>query len=149
MPRNSTPFTEKKPSVKGIFTPFLGENAICAKYILKLEEWPTFSGEGEYNYIGFIRKIDMFQEDFHIPDEIIVGNPNSLFTRTAKKWYYQMRLDHGKYDCPWWKCEIITKWANNSWIFKMGNAIESAIFNSEKDKPLTWVLKQQDRLSAL
>ncbi|MBW0569167.1 hypothetical protein O181_108882 [Austropuccinia psidii MF-1] len=31
----------------------------------------------------------------------------------------------------------------------MGNAFESAIFNSEKDKPLTWFLKQKDRLSAL
>ncbi|MBW0512880.1 hypothetical protein O181_052595 [Austropuccinia psidii MF-1] len=47
MPRNSTPFTEEKPSVKGSLTPFLGENAICAMDIPKLEEWPTFSGEVE------------------------------------------------------------------------------------------------------
>ncbi|MBW0501503.1 hypothetical protein O181_041218 [Austropuccinia psidii MF-1] len=31
----------------------------------------------------------------------------------------------------------------------MENAFESAIFNPEKDKPLTWFLKQKDRLSAL
>ncbi|MBW0502040.1 hypothetical protein O181_041755 [Austropuccinia psidii MF-1] len=31
----------------------------------------------------------------------------------------------------------------------MENAFESAIFNSEKEKPLTWLLKQKDRLSAL
>ncbi|MBW0478519.1 hypothetical protein O181_018234 [Austropuccinia psidii MF-1] len=31
----------------------------------------------------------------------------------------------------------------------MENAFESAIFNSEKDKPHTWFLKQKDRLSAL
>ncbi|MBW0471787.1 hypothetical protein O181_011502 [Austropuccinia psidii MF-1] len=31
----------------------------------------------------------------------------------------------------------------------MENAFESAIFNLEKDKPLTWFLKQKDRLSAL
>ncbi|MBW0550542.1 hypothetical protein O181_090257 [Austropuccinia psidii MF-1] len=31
----------------------------------------------------------------------------------------------------------------------MENAFESAIFNSEKDKPLTWFLKQKDRLSVL
>ncbi|MBW0511603.1 hypothetical protein O181_051318 [Austropuccinia psidii MF-1] len=60
-----------------------------------------------------------------------------------------MRLDHGLHDSPWWKCEIITKWANNSWIFKMENAFESSIFNAEKDKPLTWFLKQKDILSAL
>ncbi|MBW0572320.1 hypothetical protein O181_112035 [Austropuccinia psidii MF-1] len=60
-----------------------------------------------------------------------------------------MRQDHGKHDWPWWKSEMITKWANNSWRFKMENAFESAIFSSEKDKPLTWFLKQKDRLSAL
>ncbi|MBW0516860.1 hypothetical protein O181_056575 [Austropuccinia psidii MF-1] len=49
--RHSTPLTEEKPSVKGSLTPFLGENVLSAKYIPKLEEWPTFSGEGEYNHI--------------------------------------------------------------------------------------------------
>ncbi|MBW0581716.1 hypothetical protein O181_121431 [Austropuccinia psidii MF-1] len=60
-----------------------------------------------------------------------------------------MRLDHGKHDGPWWKSEIITKWANNSWRFKMENAFESSLLNLEKDKPVTWSLKQKDRLSAL
>ncbi|MBW0555559.1 hypothetical protein O181_095274 [Austropuccinia psidii MF-1] len=60
-----------------------------------------------------------------------------------------MRQDHGKHDWSWWKSEIITKWANNSWRFKMENAFESVIFNSEKDKTLTWFFKQKDRLSAL
>ncbi|MBW0563191.1 hypothetical protein O181_102906 [Austropuccinia psidii MF-1] len=31
----------------------------------------------------------------------------------------------------------------------MENAFERAIFNSEKDKPLTWFFKQKDRLSPL
>ncbi|MBW0578572.1 hypothetical protein O181_118287 [Austropuccinia psidii MF-1] len=61
IPRHSTPLTEEKPSVKGSLTPFLGENVISAKDIPKLEEWPTFSGEGEYNHIEFIRTIDMLQ----------------------------------------------------------------------------------------
>ncbi|MBW0573729.1 hypothetical protein O181_113444 [Austropuccinia psidii MF-1] len=87
MPQNSTPLTEEKTSVKGSLTPFLGENLISVKDIPKLEEWQKFSGEGEYNHIEFIRTIDMLQEDFHIPDEIIVGKLHSLFTRTAKKWY--------------------------------------------------------------
>ncbi|MBW0560331.1 hypothetical protein O181_100046 [Austropuccinia psidii MF-1] len=91
----------------------------------------------------------MLQEDFNIPDEIIVGKLHCLFTKTAKKWYYKVRIDHGKHDWSWWKSEVITKWPNNSWRFKMENAFESAIFNSEKDKPLTWFFKQKDRLSAL
>ncbi|MBW0581199.1 hypothetical protein O181_120914 [Austropuccinia psidii MF-1] len=87
MPRHSTPFTEEKRCVKGSFTPLLGENVVSVKDIPKLEEWPTFSGEGEYNHIELIRTIDMLQEDFRIPDEIIVGKLHSLFTRTEKKWY--------------------------------------------------------------
>ncbi|MBW0580741.1 hypothetical protein O181_120456 [Austropuccinia psidii MF-1] len=117
MPRHSTTLTEEKPSVKESFTLFLGENVTSAKDIPKLEEWPTLSCEGEYNHIEFIRAIDMLQEDFHIPDEIIVGRLHCLFTKTTKKWYYKMRLDHGKHDWSWWKSEVITKWANNSWRF--------------------------------
>ncbi|MBW0576089.1 hypothetical protein O181_115804 [Austropuccinia psidii MF-1] len=117
--------------------------------IPKLEEWPTFPGEGEYNYIQLIGTIDMLQEDFHIPDEIIVGKLQSLCTKTAKKSYYKMRQDHGKHDWSWWKSELITKWANNYWKLKMENAFESAIFNSEKDKPLTLFFKHKDRLFAL
>ncbi|MBW0510172.1 hypothetical protein O181_049887 [Austropuccinia psidii MF-1] len=113
MPRHSTPFTEGNISVKGSLTPFLGENPICANNIPKLEEWPAFPGEGEYNNIEFIRTIDVLQEDFHIPDEIMVGKLHCLLTRAAKKWSYKMRLDH------------------------------------EKDKTLTWFLKQKDRSSAL
>ncbi|MBW0569451.1 hypothetical protein O181_109166 [Austropuccinia psidii MF-1] len=149
IPRHSTPFTEEKLSVKGSLTPFLGENPICAKDTPKLEEWPTFSGEQEYNYIELIRTIDMLQEDFHIPDEIIVGKVHSLFTRTAKKWYYKMRIGHGKHYWPWCKCERITKWAKKSGRFEMENSFESEMFSSEKDKPLTWFLKQKDRLSTL
>ncbi|MBW0569131.1 hypothetical protein O181_108846 [Austropuccinia psidii MF-1] len=37
--------------------------------IPRLEECPTFSGEGEYNHMEFIKRIDMFKEDLKIPDE--------------------------------------------------------------------------------
>ncbi|MBW0507208.1 hypothetical protein O181_046923 [Austropuccinia psidii MF-1] len=87
MPRHSTPLTEEELSAKESLTPLLGENVISAKDIPKLEEWPTFSGEGEYNHIEFIRNIGMLQEDFHIPNEIIVSKLHSMFTRTVKKWY--------------------------------------------------------------
>ncbi|MBW0539793.1 hypothetical protein O181_079508 [Austropuccinia psidii MF-1] len=119
MPRHSTPLTKENLSVKKSLNPFLGENAISAKDIPKLKESPKFSGKEEYNNIELIRTIDMFQEDFHIPDEIIVGKLHSLFTRTANKWYCKMRQEHGRHDWSWWKSEIITKWANNSWMFRI------------------------------
>ncbi|MBW0501564.1 hypothetical protein O181_041279 [Austropuccinia psidii MF-1] len=102
IPIHYTPFSEEKP-LKESLNPFLGENAITAKYIPKLERWPTFSGEGEHNHIKFRRTIDMFQEKFSIPDAIILGKLHFLFIRTAKKWCYQMRQDHGKHDWSWWK----------------------------------------------
>ncbi|MBW0554729.1 hypothetical protein O181_094444 [Austropuccinia psidii MF-1] len=91
----------------------------------------------------------MLQEDLNIPYELIVGKLHSLFTRTAKKWYYKTRQEHGKHDWPWWKSEVIAKWANNYWRFKIQNSFESVILNSGKDKPLTWFLKWKHRLSSL
>ncbi|MBW0562274.1 hypothetical protein O181_101989 [Austropuccinia psidii MF-1] len=149
MPTHYTHSIEKRISVKEILTPFLGENIISARDILKLEEWPTFSGEVEYNHIEFIRTVDMLQKDFHIPDEMIVGKLHSLLARTAKKWYYKVREENRKQYLYLWQSDKITKWANNYWRFKMENYFESAIFNSEKDTPLTWFLKKKDRLSFL
>ncbi|MBW0517602.1 hypothetical protein O181_057317 [Austropuccinia psidii MF-1] len=91
----------------------------------------------------------MFKEDFTIPDENISARLHSLFTKSAKKWYYKMRQDHGKHSLPWWKEQIISKWANDSWRFKMENIFEEAIFNIERDRPMCWFLKQKDRLTAL
>ncbi|MBW0519394.1 hypothetical protein O181_059109 [Austropuccinia psidii MF-1] len=131
--RDSTPLTEEKPSVKEFSTLSLGVDLISARDITKLKEWPTFSGEGEYNHVEFIRTIYMLQEDFDIPDKMIVGKLHSLFTRTSEKWYYKMRKENFKQHWIWWKSEIITKWGNNSSIFKMETAFESSIFNSYKD----------------
>ncbi|MBW0577558.1 hypothetical protein O181_117273 [Austropuccinia psidii MF-1] len=119
MCRHSKPFTEERISVKESLTPFLGENRISAKDIPKFEEWPTFSGEGEYIHIVLIRTIDISQENIHMPSERIVGKLHSLFTRTSKHGSYKIRQDHGKHHWLWWKSEIITKWANISWRFKM------------------------------
>ncbi|MBW0518230.1 hypothetical protein O181_057945 [Austropuccinia psidii MF-1] len=96
--------------------------------IPRLEEWPTFSGEGEYNHMEFMKTIDMFKEDFNIPDRYISARLHSLYPKSAKKWYYKMRQDHGKHSLPWWKEQIFFKWANDSWRFKMESSFEEAIF---------------------
>ncbi|MBW0546328.1 hypothetical protein O181_086043 [Austropuccinia psidii MF-1] len=125
------------------------ETACNFKDIPRLEEWPTFSGEGEYNHMEFMKTIDMFKEDFNIPDEYISARLHSLFTKSAKKWYYKMRQDHGKHSWPWWKEQIISKWEIDSWRFKMENSFKEAIFNTERDRPMSCFLKQKDRLTAL
>ncbi|MBW0513722.1 hypothetical protein O181_053437 [Austropuccinia psidii MF-1] len=97
----------------------------------------------------FMKTIDMFKEDFNTPDEYISARLHSLFTKSDNKWYYKMRQDHCKHSWPWWKEQIIFKWANHSWRFKMGNSFKEAIFNIERDRPMFWFLKQKDKLTAL
>ncbi|MBW0571652.1 hypothetical protein O181_111367, partial [Austropuccinia psidii MF-1] len=60
-----------------------------------------------------------------------------------------MRRDNGKHSWTWWKAQIISKGENDSWIFKMENFFEEAIFNIERDRPMSWFLKQKDRLASL
>ncbi|MBW0498355.1 hypothetical protein O181_038070 [Austropuccinia psidii MF-1] len=91
----------------------------------------------------------MFNKDFNIPDEYISARLHSLFTKSAKKLYHKMRQDHGKHSSPWWKEQIISKLANDFWRFKMENSFEQAIFNIERDRLMSWFLKQKDRLTAL
>ncbi|MBW0518086.1 hypothetical protein O181_057801 [Austropuccinia psidii MF-1] len=119
------------------------------KDIPRLEEWPTFSGEGEYNHMEFMKTIDISKEDFNIPDEYISARLHSFATKSAKKWYYKMRQDHGRHLCNWWKEQVIYKWANYSWRFKMESSFEESIFNIERDRFISWFLKQKDRFTAL
>ncbi|MBW0566236.1 hypothetical protein O181_105951 [Austropuccinia psidii MF-1] len=119
------------------------------KDIPRLEKWPTFSGEGEYNHMEFMKRIDMFKEDFSIPDGYISARLHSLFTKLAKKWYYKMRQDHGKHSWHWWKEQMISKWKIYSWRFRMEFSFEEAICNIEKDRPMSWFLKKKERLTPL
>ncbi|MBW0582964.1 hypothetical protein O181_122679 [Austropuccinia psidii MF-1] len=48
------------------------------KDIPKLEEWPTFNSEGEYDHMEFMRTIDMFKEEFNIQDEYISARLHSF-----------------------------------------------------------------------
>ncbi|MBW0527479.1 hypothetical protein O181_067194 [Austropuccinia psidii MF-1] len=63
------------------------ETAFNFEEIPILEKWSTFSGEGEYNHMECMKTIDMFKEEFSIPDEYIMARLHSLFTKAAKKWY--------------------------------------------------------------
>ncbi|MBW0543692.1 hypothetical protein O181_083407 [Austropuccinia psidii MF-1] len=119
------------------------------KGVPKLKEWPHFSGEGEYDHIEFIRVIDMIREDFELPDRLITERFYTLFTRSANRWYIKLRQAHGHQRCTWWKTQIINKWANDAWRFKVETAFESAKFNADKDKTLPWFCQQKDRLTAL
>ncbi|MBW0576055.1 hypothetical protein O181_115770 [Austropuccinia psidii MF-1] len=88
---------------------------VLIKEAPQLKEWPTFTGECEYDPISFIKAIDVLKEDYSIPDELITERLHSLFGKYEKRWYYGIRQPNGKNTWSWWKNEIISKWAKDSW----------------------------------
>ncbi|MBW0572073.1 hypothetical protein O181_111788 [Austropuccinia psidii MF-1] len=127
--------------------PLMGQALL--EEVPKLKEWPHFSGEGEYDHMQFIRGIDIIKEDFELPERLLTAGINTLFTKSAQRWYIKLRQAHGHQSWTWWKTQIINKWANDSWMFKVETAFESAKFNADKDKDLPWFFQQKDRLTAL
>ncbi|MBW0515063.1 hypothetical protein O181_054778 [Austropuccinia psidii MF-1] len=99
--------------------------------------------------MSFIKTIEILQEDHSIPDELITSRLHSLFEKSAERWYYEIRQTNGKNTWSWWKNEIITKCANDAWRYKIENLFENSFFDTDKDKTLTWFLKQVERLNAL
>ncbi|MBW0495090.1 hypothetical protein O181_034805 [Austropuccinia psidii MF-1] len=95
---------------------------VLLKEVPKLKEWPQFSGEGEYNHIEFIRAIVMIKEDFELPDRLVTARFNTFFKRSPHKWYIKLRQAHGHQSWTWWKNQIINKWANDYWRFKVETA---------------------------
>ncbi|MBW0521431.1 hypothetical protein O181_061146 [Austropuccinia psidii MF-1] len=140
MQKLSTPFSHIRSSVKPkeeITNPFITylsnqyNNQVVMKEAPQLKEWKTFTGEGEYDHMSFIKTIDMLQEDYAILNELITAKLHSLFEKYEKRWYY------GKNTWSWGKQEIITKCANDAWRYKIENAFENSFFDPRKDKPLT------------
>ncbi|MBW0502304.1 hypothetical protein O181_042019 [Austropuccinia psidii MF-1] len=114
------------------------------KEVPKLKEWPHVSGEGEYDHMKFIRGIDMIKEDFELPDRLVTEIFNTLFTRSAHRWYIKLRQAHGHQSWTWCKPQIINKWANDAWRFRVETAFESSKFNDDKDKASPWFCQQKD-----
>ncbi|MBW0496170.1 hypothetical protein O181_035885 [Austropuccinia psidii MF-1] len=81
MPKLSTPFAHIRSPVKlkeEIPSPVTEDlnhqenSKLLMKEAPQLKEWPTFTGEGEYCHISFTKIIDMLEEDYAIPDELII-----------------------------------------------------------------------------
>ncbi|MBW0584323.1 hypothetical protein O181_124038 [Austropuccinia psidii MF-1] len=158
MPKLSTPFFHITRPVKPkeeSTNPFIKDlshkenNQVLMKEATQLKEWTKFTGEGEYDHMSFIKTIDLLQEGYAIPDELITLRLHSMFEKYAKRCYYGIRQTSGKDTWSWWKQERITKWANEAWRYKIENAFENSFFDPDKDKALTWLLKQLERLNAL
>ncbi|MBW0565409.1 hypothetical protein O181_105124 [Austropuccinia psidii MF-1] len=99
-------------------------NPVLMKEAPQLKEWPTFTGEGDYDHVQFIKTINMLKEDYAIPDQLITARLHSLFETSARSWYYGIRKTNE-------------------------NEFENSFLDPDKDEPLTWLSKQAERLNAL
>ncbi|MBW0464066.1 hypothetical protein O181_003781 [Austropuccinia psidii MF-1] len=93
MPNLSTPLSHIRSPVRPkeeITNTFISDliyqdnNNLAIKEALQPKEWPTFTGEGEFDCMPFIKKTDMFQEYYAIPDELIPERLHPLFDKSAK-----------------------------------------------------------------
>ncbi|MBW0538181.1 hypothetical protein O181_077896 [Austropuccinia psidii MF-1] len=82
IPKLSTPFPHTISPLKPkeeLTNPFIKDlshqdnNQVLMKEAPQLKECPTFTGEGEYDHMSFIKTIDILQEDYAIPDELITA----------------------------------------------------------------------------
>ncbi|MBW0574233.1 hypothetical protein O181_113948 [Austropuccinia psidii MF-1] len=94
MPKLSTPFSHIRSSVKPkeeITNPFTTDlshednSQVLMKEAPQLKEWPTFTGEVEYDHMSFNKTIDILQDDYAIPDELVTSRLHSLLEKSAKK----------------------------------------------------------------
>ncbi|MBW0538775.1 hypothetical protein O181_078490 [Austropuccinia psidii MF-1] len=119
------------------------------KKVPQLKEWPHFHGEGEYDHMELIRGIDIIEEEFELTGRFSTEIFNTLFTRSAHRWYIKSIQAHGLQSWTWWKTQIIKNWSNDAWRFKVEKAFESSKFNYDKDRDLPWFFQQKDRLTEL
>ncbi|MBW0560458.1 hypothetical protein O181_100173 [Austropuccinia psidii MF-1] len=126
LPRMSTPFNQNEGTrianplvlevenshLKNEFTnslhnlePSMGQELL--KEVPKIEKCPNFSGDGEYDHMEFLRGIDMIKEYFELPDRLVTARFNTLFTRSAHRWYIKLTQAHGHQSWTWWKTQII------------------------------------------
>ncbi|MBW0584551.1 hypothetical protein O181_124266 [Austropuccinia psidii MF-1] len=124
-------------------------NQVLMKEAPQLKECPKFKGEGEYDHMSLIKTIYMLEEEYAIPGESITARLHSSFEKSAKRWYYGIRQNNGKDTWSFWKNEIITKWENDAWRYKIEKAFENSFFYPHKNKSLTWFLKKVEILNAL
>ncbi|MBW0504239.1 hypothetical protein O181_043954 [Austropuccinia psidii MF-1] len=71
------------------------------KEVPNLKEWPHFSGEGEYDHMEFIRRIQMIKEEFESADRLVTARLKTLFTRSAHRWYVKLKQTHGHQSWTW------------------------------------------------
>ena len=117
--------------------------------IPKTSEWPTFSGEGEYDHTGFIEWIDTLKTDIDLHDRIIVSRLNLVLKDSANEWYKGLKKEFGLQDWEWWKRQINIKFGNATWRRRIQKAFYTSRFDANSTPIAAWVTKQYKRIKAI
>ncbi|KAI9617598.1 hypothetical protein H4Q26_012897 [Puccinia striiformis f. sp. tritici PST-130] len=92
--------TNSKPTFSSDTTRIINQS------LSRLETWPTFTGDGEYNHIDFIKTIDALQEDSQCEDGVIINKLRDIMTGVAKQWFDSVRNAVGHQSWSFWKSLI-------------------------------------------
>ncbi|MBW0466449.1 hypothetical protein O181_006164 [Austropuccinia psidii MF-1] len=104
------------------------------KQFPEASSWPKFSGTVEYDPMELIDYIDGLSIDVpSIPDYWITARINTAFNGHASIWHTEMKEIHGRRNWPWWKCQIIQRYSNHTWIWQKTMSFENEKYSVEKN----------------
>jgi hypothetical protein len=112
----------------------------------KLEAWPTFSGDEEYDHVDFIKTIDTIQEDARIEDIVITSKLKHMFKGIALQWFSSVRTIVGDQSWSFWKDAIHKKCGTPAWRRKLLTNYQKDKFIPGTTPAASWVTRQYKRI---
>ncbi|KAI9624271.1 hypothetical protein KEM48_009012 [Puccinia striiformis f. sp. tritici PST-130] len=109
-------------------------------------DWPTFSGEGEYDLVGFCRWIDAARLYSYVDDKVIVLKLLTMLTGSAHGWFDTARLTKPSQKWKFWRAELWKKYGTSTWKHKIEDSFDADKFVPGEVSPATWVTRQYNRL---
>ncbi|KAG0139311.1 hypothetical protein CROQUDRAFT_54890, partial [Cronartium quercuum f. sp. fusiforme G11] len=110
-------------------------------------QWPTFTGEGEYNHLEFISWVDILANKMGMPDELITSKLMLVFKGVAKDWLLETMEDDPDMAWPQWKEAMQDRFGTDAWRDKMEQAFNkyNPLLNPDM---IAWATQQKKRLKA-
>ncbi|MBW0469728.1 hypothetical protein O181_009443 [Austropuccinia psidii MF-1] len=119
------------------------------KQLIEASSWPEFSGKGEYDHMELLDHIDgLFIDVPKLLDHWITARLNTALKGHASIWYTEMKESQSRKSWPWWRCQIIQKYRNDTWIWKKIMSFENDKYSVDKD-PYEWCLRKSTRLKGI
>ncbi|MBW0553000.1 hypothetical protein O181_092715 [Austropuccinia psidii MF-1] len=113
------------------------------KQLIEASSWPKFSGTGEYDHID-----GLFIDVPRLLDHWITARLNTALNGHAHIWYTEMKESQSRKIWQWWRCKIIQKYSNGTWIWQKIMSFENDKYSVDKD-PYELCLRKSTRLKGI